>query len=67
MRLVHKLGSPVSLNTVVRGLKFFFDITFGLAELIARMQPVRVPRTLPVVLCPEEVSRLIATADNLKH
>ncbi len=31
------------------------------------MQPVKVPRTLPVVLSREEVSRLIAAAWNLKH
>src|SRR5260370_34061059 len=34
---------------------------------MARMQPVRVPRTLPVVLSPDEVARLIAAAGNLKH
>ena len=31
------------------------------------MKPVFVPRTLPVVLSREEVSRLIARARNLKH
>ena len=30
------------------------------------MQPVRVPRTLPVVLSRDEVARLIAAAPNLK-
>jgi site-specific recombinase XerD len=34
---------------------------------MARMQPVKVPRTLPVVLSTEEVSRLIAAARNVKH
>jgi len=31
------------------------------------MQPVRVPRVLPVVLSPDEVRRLIEAAGNLKH
>jgi len=33
---------------------------------MAKMQPVRVPRTLPVVLSREEVAGLIAAAPNLK-
>ena len=34
---------------------------------MAKMQPVRVPHTLPVVLSREEVARLIAAAGNLKY
>jgi site-specific recombinase XerD len=34
---------------------------------MAKMQPVRLPRTLPVVLSPHEVARLIAAARNVKH
>ena len=34
---------------------------------MAKMQPVRVPRTLPVVLSRDEVGRLIAATRNLKH
>jgi integrase/recombinase XerD len=49
------------------GLKFFFDVTLDHAELMAKMQPVRVPRTLPVILSCEEVSRLIVATGNLKH
>ena len=67
LHLVDQGISPVSLNAAISGLKFFFDITLDRQELMARMQPVRVPRTLPVVLSPEEVSRLIAAAGNLKH
>lgn len=59
--------SPVSLNATLTGLKFFFDITVGDTERMARMQPVRVPRTLPVVLSRDEVTRLIAATGNLKH
>jgi hypothetical protein len=34
---------------------------------MAKMQPVQVPRTLPVVLSREEAARPIAAAHNLKH
>jgi integrase len=34
---------------------------------MVRMQPVRVPRTLPVVLGPDEVRRLIEVAGKFKH
>ncbi|REE07258.1 site-specific recombinase XerD [Paraburkholderia sp. BL27I4N3] len=67
LHLVDHGVSPISLNAAISGLKFFFEVTLGKPELMARMQPVRVPRTLPVVLSPEEVRRLIAAAGNLKH
>jgi len=57
LHLVDQGSSPVSLNAAITGLKFFFDITLDRPELMAKMQPVRVPRTLPVVLSREEVSR----------
>src|ERR1700692_2633132 len=59
LHLVDHGISPVSLNAAITGLKFFFEITLN--------QPERFPRTLPVVLSPDEVARLIAAAGNLKH
>lgn len=67
LHLVDHGISPVSLNVAITGLKFFCEVTLDRAELMAKMQPVRVPRTLPVVLSREEVARLIAAAGNLKH
>jgi len=67
LHLVDHGVSPMSLNAAITGLKFFFDITLERAELMARMQPVHVPRRLPVILSREEISRLIAAAGNLKH
>lgn len=67
LHLVDHGISPVSLNAAITGLKFFFDVTLDHPELMAKIQPVRVPRTLPVVLSREEVARLIAAAENLKH
>jgi len=61
-------GTPApTINATLSGLKFFFDVTLGHGELMVNMQPVRQPRTLPVVLSCEEVARLIAAAPNLKY
>ena len=67
LHLVDQGISPVSLNAAITGLKFFFEVTLDHGELMHKMQPVRVPRTLPVVLSRAEVARLIAAAGNLKH
>ena len=66
LHMVDRGTSPITLNATITGLKFFFDVTLDRAELMAKMQPVRVPQTLPVVLSREEVARLIAAAPNLK-
>ena len=67
LHLVDQGTSPITLNATITGLKFFFDVTLDRGELMAKMQPVRVPRTLPVVLSRDEVARLIAAAPNLKY
>lgn len=50
LHLVDTGSSPMTLNATLTGLKFFFDITLGRIELMAKMQPVKLPRTLPVAL-----------------
>ena len=67
LHLVDRGISPITLNATITGLKFFFDVTLGHGELMAKMQHVHVPQTLPVVLSREEAGRLIAAAGNLKH
>ena len=64
--LVDQGTSPITLNATITGLKFFFDVTLGRGELMAKMQTVRVPQKLPVVLSRDEAARLIAAAPNLK-
>ena len=66
LHLVDHGTSPVSLNHAITGLKFFFEVTLDRPDLMVRMHPVRVPRTLPVVLSPDEVRRLIEAAGSLK-
>jgi integrase/recombinase XerD len=67
LHLVDRGTSPMTLNATITALKFFFEVTLGHGELMAGMQPVRVPQTLPVVLSREEVARLIAATRNPKH
>jgi integrase/recombinase XerD len=67
LHLVDQGTSPITLNATITGLKFFFDTTLNHGELMAKMSPVRVPQTLPVVLSREEVARLLAAVSNLKH
>jgi len=67
LHMVEQGTSPITLNATISGLKFFFDVTLARGELMAKMQPVRVPLKLPVVLSRQEVSRLIAAVGNLKH
>jgi len=67
LHLVDSGTSPITLNATITGLKFFFEVTLDRAELMAKIKPVPVPRTLPVVLSREEVAALIAATRNLKH
>ena len=41
---------PSTINGTLSGLKFFFDVTLGRAELLVKMQPVPQPLRLPVLL-----------------
>jgi hypothetical protein len=67
LHLVDTGSSPITLNATLSGLKFFFDVTLDQGHLLAKMQSVHVPHTLPVVLSRDEVARLLAAAPNFKH
>ena len=67
LHLVDQGVSPITINATQTGLRFFFDITLDRPEVTAKMRPVRVARTLPVVLSREEATRLIDATRNLKH
>ena len=58
--------SRMTLNATITGLKFFFDVTLDRCDVMRKMSPVYEPRKLPVVLSPEEVTRLLDAAPNLK-
>ena len=67
LHLVDHGTSPASLNAAHSGLRFFFEHTLDRPDLLAKIRPVKIPHMLPVILSPEEVTRLIAAAETLKH
>ncbi len=56
-----------SMNNTVSGLRFFFRVTLGRADIASHLPFVRQPHKLPVVLSPEEVSRFLEAAPGLKY
>jgi site-specific recombinase XerD len=60
-------ASATGMNAAVSALRFFFTVTLARREAAAWMTTVREPRTLPVILSPEEVARLLDAAPGLKY
>jgi integrase/recombinase XerD len=67
LHLVETGTGPATINATLTGLRFFFGVTVQRPGVMSKVQPVRVPQTLPVVLSREEVSRLLAATHNPKH
>ena len=59
--------SAANMNGTVSGLRFFFRVTLGRADMASHLPFVRQPRKLPVVLSPKEVSRFLEAAPGLKY
>ena len=66
LHLVEQGMSSTTLNATITALRFFFENTLSAPERMAKMSAVREPRKLPVVFSPEEVTRLLEAAPNLK-
>lgn len=60
------LGVP-TMNAVVSALRFFFVHTIDRPDLARKLVRLRYPRSLPDVLSPDEVRRLLAATVCLKH
>jgi site-specific recombinase XerD len=67
LHLVETGTSSIMLNAAITALRFFFGVTLERPDALAKMNPVREPRTLPVVLSREEVARLIEAAGTPKY
>lgn len=55
------------MNAAVSALRFFFGVTLGRDDAQVGMTTVREPLTLPVVLSPDEVARLLDAAPGPKY
>ncbi|WP_247459048.1 tyrosine-type recombinase/integrase [Bradyrhizobium sp. 153] len=60
------VGVP-TINQTVSTLRFFFKVTLKRHEIVEHTHVIHKPRKLPVVLCPEEVARLLDAAPGLKY
>jgi integrase/recombinase XerD len=59
---VHLVSQGIAwatLNQVVSSLRFFFGVTLGRKDLPERIAYARRPKTLPVILSPEEVAAFL--------
>lgn len=60
------LGVP-TMNAIVSALRFFFVHTIDRPDLARKLVRLRYPRSLPDVLSPDEVRRLLGATVCLKH
>src|SRR3990172_428356 len=67
LHLVEQGVSSTTLNAIITGQKFFFEITLDRPEAMKKMRHVYEPRKLPEILSCEEVTRLLQGAGSLKY
>jgi site-specific recombinase XerD len=67
LHMVKEGVSGGSINGILSGLRFFYDVTLSRPEVLAKVSHVPEEEKLPVILSMEEVTRLLESAANLKH
>lgn len=65
LHLVRRKIAWATLNQAVSGLRFFFGITLGRADLPVRIPYARKPKSLPIVLGADTVGRLLEAVEDL--
>jgi integrase/recombinase XerD len=60
-------ASPATLDMYVNALKFLYNITLKRPEAVKGISHPKRPKTLPVILSPEEVLRVFAAIRSVKH
>jgi site-specific recombinase XerD len=60
-------ASPANLDMHVNALKFLYNVTLKRPEVVQGLSHPKRPKTLPVILSPEEVLRVFAAIRSVKH
>ena len=66
VHLVERGVAWATLNQVVSALRFFYGVTLGRKELPERIPYARRPKTVPVILSPEEVACFLEAVESLR-
>jgi hypothetical protein len=56
LHLVDAGTSAITVNATLTRLRFFFEVTLDRSDVMSKLQPVPMPRKLPVVLSRDEGS-----------
>ncbi len=67
LQLVTQGVSTISINALISGLRFFFEITLNNPDVLRKMSTLYQPRKIPVVLSQQETKRLLDAAVSLKY
>ena len=65
--LVNQGATSPSINGLLSGLHFLFDVTLNNPDVLSKMSTIYQPRKIPVVLSPKEVKQLLDAAVSLKY
>ena len=65
--LVNQGATTGTINALLSGLHFLFDVTLNNPDALSNMSTIYQPRKLPVVLCQQEVKQLLDAAVSLKY
>ena len=60
-------ASPATLSMYVNALKFLYNVTLKRPEAVQALAHPKRPKTLPVILSPEEVLRIFAAIRSVKY
>jgi integrase/recombinase XerD len=65
--LVNQGATTSTINGLLSGLHFLFDVTLDNPSVLRQMSTIYEPRKIPVVLSPQEVKQLLDAAVSLKY